>query len=74
MNKDTASAFELLGLASKYLTSALQALRYNPDTEFIDAYIDAQNAMDQMAIFLTANITHEKLDLPHSMRDKDDNG
>lgn len=62
MNKSTAFAFESLGLAASNLINMMQALNRPPDPEFLDAYMKAQKAIDEMTIFLTASLGQENIE------------
>lgn len=62
MNKSTAFAFESLGLAASNLINMMKALNDSPDPEFVEAYMRAQKSIDEMAIFLTANLNNERLE------------
>jgi len=59
MNKSTAFAFESLGLAASNLINMMRSLNNPPDPEFLDAYMRAQKAIDEMAIFLTADLSRD---------------
>lgn len=58
MNKQSAYMLESLALAASHLVKVVQTPNKPPDPDFIEIYLKAQKAIDEMAVFIVAEASN----------------